>query len=77
MQNSLIISNKYDTFENVKCDELLKKLKKEGWYEVRQRGSHKILNKEGVDQIIVFPYHRGKEIPTGTHRKILKQAGLK
>ncbi len=26
---------------------------------------------------IVFPYHRGKEVPTGTANSILKQAGLK
>lgn len=50
----------------MKCDKLLKRLKKYGWYEDRQKGSHKILKKEGVDQIIVFPYHRGSEVPTGT-----------
>jgi predicted RNA binding protein YcfA (HicA-like mRNA interferase family) len=26
---------------------------------------------------IVLPYHKGKEVPTGTANKILKQAGLK
>ena len=61
----------------MKCDELLKKLRKQGWHEVRQKGSHKILKKSGTDQMIVFPYHRGKEIPTGTCNRILKQAGLK
>ena len=61
----------------MKCDELLRKLKKFGWTEVRQKGSHKILKKDGTDQIIVFPYHKGKEIPTGTCHRILKQAGLK
>ena len=61
----------------MKCDELLKILKKDGWYEVRQKGSHKILKKQGKDETIVFPYHRGKEIPTGTCHRILKQAGLK
>ena len=61
----------------MKCDELLKMLKRQGWYEVRQKGSHKIMKKEGSDQMIVFPYHKGKEIPTGTCTRILKQAGLK
>ena len=61
----------------MKCDELLKKLKKAGWFEVRQKGSHKILRRDGETVTIVFPYHRGKEIPTGTCNRILKQAGLK
>jgi predicted RNA binding protein YcfA (HicA-like mRNA interferase family) len=61
----------------MKCDELFKKLKKNGWKEVRQKGSHKILRKEGNTNTIVFPYHRGKEVPTGTAKSILKQAGLK
>lgn len=61
----------------MKCDELFKLLMKNGWIEVRQNGSHKILRKEGKRRPIVFPYHRGKEIPTGTVNSILKQAGLK
>jgi len=61
----------------MKCDELFKKLKKAGWKEIRQKGSHKILRKEGNVETIVFPYHRGKEVPTGTANRILKQAGLK
>jgi len=62
---------------DMKCDELFKKLKKNGWKEVRQKGSHKILRKDGEKRSIVFPYHRGKEVPTGTANSILKQAGLK
>ena len=48
----------------MKCDELLKILKKNGWYEEQQKGSHKILRNTGSKEAIVFPYHRGKEIPT-------------
>jgi len=61
----------------MKCDELFKKLKKAGWREVRQKGSHKILRNADSDVTIVFPYHKGKEIPTGTCNRIMKQAGLK
>jgi predicted RNA binding protein YcfA (HicA-like mRNA interferase family) len=61
----------------MKCDKLFKLLKDAGWKEIRQKGSHKILSKEGEKNIIVFPYHRGKEVPTGTANRILKQAGLK
>ena len=61
----------------MKCDKLFKILKKNGWKVVRQKGSHKILRKDGFTNTIVFPYHRGKEVPTGTANDILKQAGLK
>jgi len=61
----------------MKCEELFKLLRKAGWKEVRQKGSHKILRKEGEEKLIVLPYHPGKEVPTGTCRQILKQAGLK
>jgi len=61
----------------MKCDALLKLLKKNKWYEVRQKGSHKILRHDENEQTIVLPYHRGKEVPTGIANKILKQAGLK
>ena len=61
----------------MKCDKLFKMLKQHGWREIRQKGSHKILSKDGVDGILVFPYHRGKEVPTGTANRILKQAGIK
>ncbi len=61
----------------MKCDALLKLLKKNRWYEVRQKGSHKILRHDENDETIVLPYHRGKEVPSGTANKILKQAGLK
>ncbi len=61
----------------MKCDELLKMLRKNGWYEDRQKGSHKIMKKQGMKQILVVPYHKGKEVPTGTCHRILNQAGLK
>ena len=61
----------------MKCDELMKILTKDGWYEIRQKGSHKILKKEGNPETIIFPYHKGREVPTGTCNRILKQAGFK
>jgi predicted RNA binding protein YcfA (HicA-like mRNA interferase family) len=56
----------------MKCDELFKILRKAGWKEVRQKGSHKILKKPESEHMIVLPYHRGKEVPTGTCNRILK-----
>lgn len=61
----------------MKCDKLFKMLKNDGWVKIRQKGSHIILRKESSTETIVFPYHKGKEIPTGTANRIMKQAGLK
>jgi predicted RNA binding protein YcfA (HicA-like mRNA interferase family) len=63
--------------ELLKSSELLAKLKKAGWYEVRQTGSHKIPAHTDFIYTITFPYHGSKEMKTGTANSILKQAGLK
>jgi predicted RNA binding protein YcfA (HicA-like mRNA interferase family) len=60
----------------VKSHELYKLLKKHGWIKVRQKGSHIVLKKQGVFEPIIFPFHKGKEVPTGTCKRILKQAGI-
>jgi predicted RNA binding protein YcfA (HicA-like mRNA interferase family) len=57
--------------------ELIKLLEKEGWFFVRQKGSHKVFKKEGVNHIITVPDHAGQDIGKGLLNKILKDAGLK
>ncbi|TWI90698.1 type II toxin-antitoxin system HicA family toxin [Chitinophaga japonensis] len=63
----------------MKCSELLRRLKREGWIIHRSgKGSHKLLihpDKQGVE--IVFPDHGSDEIAKGLASRILKQAGLK
>ncbi len=54
--------------------EVLAKLIRAGFVEVRQTGSHKVLrHPEGRQTYVAM--HPGT-LPTGTFRKILKQAGL-
>lgn len=54
--------------------EVLRRLLKAGFIEVRQSGSHKVLrHKDGRQTYVAM--HPG-DIPSGTFRKILKQAGL-
>lgn len=56
--------------------EMIKYLKKNGFEEVSQNGSHvKLRNKETGKQTIV-PYHN-KPMKKGLEQGILKQAGLK
>jgi len=54
--------------------EVLAKLQRAGFSETRQSGSHKVLRHPDGRQTYVA-MHPG-DIPAGTLRKILKQAGL-
>lgn len=55
--------------------ELLAFLRKAGFAEQRQTGSHVILkNAEG--KTLVVPVHRGKDLPKGLFLRILKDAGF-
>ncbi|MDC1068855.1 type II toxin-antitoxin system HicA family toxin [Candidatus Kapabacteria bacterium] len=59
----------------MKPRELIKKLEKDGFVFIRQKGSHSVYFKKGIGNIIV-PIH-SKDIPTGTLNAILKDSGLK
>jgi predicted RNA binding protein YcfA (HicA-like mRNA interferase family) len=61
----------------MKASELLKKLKQAGWYEIRQTGSHKIMEHPEKKNKLSVPFHKSKEVPTGTANSILKDAGLR
>jgi predicted RNA binding protein YcfA (HicA-like mRNA interferase family) len=49
-------------------------LKKAGFYQKRQEGSHVILRKDDPFTQVVVPLHR--ELDRGTLRAIIKQAGM-
>lgn len=61
----------------MKSSQLLKKLKQAGWHEVRQKGSHIIMEHPEKKDQIVFPNHGSAEMGKGLKMKIKKQAGLK
>ena len=54
--------------------ELLRLLKRNGWYRVKQEGSHLRLRKNGFNDIII-PVHN-KDLPKGLLIALLKQSGL-
>ena len=54
--------------------ELVKLLKKDGWIEIKQEGSHLKIRKSGYNDIII-PIHN-RDMKKGLLNKILKQAGL-
>jgi mRNA interferase HicA len=60
----------------MKSSELFKKLKKDGWFEISQEGSHMKMKHPTKQGTIIFPYHGSKEVPKGLEKAIRKQAGV-
>ena len=60
----------------MKCSELLRILKKDGWYVVSQRGSHLKMKHDEKSGIIIFPNHGSSEMGLGLEKKLRKQAGI-
>jgi predicted RNA binding protein YcfA (HicA-like mRNA interferase family) len=56
--------------------EVIVALKKDGWYEVSQVGSHKQFKHPGKKGLVTVP-HLKRNIPKGTRKSIEKQAGIK
>lgn len=61
----------------MKSSELIRLLKKDGWYAVRQAGSHMMMQHEFKKGQIVVPNHGSSEVGKGLELKIKKDAGLK
>ncbi|WP_322754320.1 type II toxin-antitoxin system HicA family toxin [Frankia sp. Cas3] len=62
-------------FPVVSGAEVVKALEKEGFELVRIRGSHHMMkNPEG--RFTVVPVHQGRDIPPGTLRRLIRDAGM-
>ena len=59
----------------LKSSELVKFLKKKGFIERRQKGSHLILSTENKDRRVTVPMHN-KPLRKGTLASILKEANI-
>ena len=56
---------------------VVQKLKRAGFSEVHQRGSHLYLKSEDGMRVVTVPIHGAKDIPTGTlYNIVIRQAGL-
>jgi predicted RNA binding protein YcfA (HicA-like mRNA interferase family) len=60
----------------MKSSELVRILQKDGWFVVRQTGSHMIMEHSIKKEKIVCPFHSSQEVGKGLATKILKDAGL-
>lgn len=55
--------------------EIIKFLESNGFEKIRSNGSHIILKNMKTNRTTIVPYHK-KDLPIGTEKAILKQAGL-
>lgn len=60
----------------ITAEDLLRALRKVGWYEVRQRASHLRLHHPTQPRLITVPVHQGEIVKPGTLAGILEQAGI-
>jgi predicted RNA binding protein YcfA (HicA-like mRNA interferase family) len=60
-----------------KIQELIARLEADGWYQVRQKGSHRQYHHASKAGTVTVAGKPSVEVPPGTLNSILKQAGLK
>ena len=61
----------------MKSSVLVRLLMRDGWYVVRQSGSHMIMAHPTKKGHVVCPSHGRQEVGKGLEKKIKKDAGLK
>jgi predicted RNA binding protein YcfA (HicA-like mRNA interferase family) len=60
-----------------KVKELIAVLERDGWVQVRQRGSHRQYHHHQKLGTVTVSGKESTEVPAGTLNSVLKQAGLK
>lgn len=51
-------------------------LEQHGFFLVRQRGSHMVMQKKAEDSTVTVPVPNHKELKAGTLRSIIRQSGI-
>src|SRR6185437_10421422 len=60
----------------MKVRELIQLLERNGWKEMRSKGSHRHFKNANRASLVTVPGNDGKELAAGTLNAILKKAGL-
>jgi len=61
----------------MKVREVIRLLEKNGWVDMRSKGSHRQFKHPNLPSVVTVPGNDGKELAPGTLNAILKKAGLK
>ena len=56
--------------------QVVRALQRAGYVLSHVRGSHHYLRKPGATHLVVVPVHGNRDLPKGTLRSVLRQAGL-
>ncbi len=61
----------------MKTKDIIKTIEHDGWYEVRQKGSHRQYKHPFKKGLVTVPVHRlSNDLSQGLEKSILKQAGI-
>ncbi len=60
----------------MKVRDVLRRLQKDGWVKVAQKGSHRQFKHPRKRGRVTVPGKPSDDLPQGTYRSILRQAGL-
>lgn len=60
----------------MKVREVIRKIENDGWVFDSQKGSHRQYKHPSKPGKVTIPGNLGDDVPTGTLRSILRQAGL-
>ena len=60
----------------IDCRQLIRALKRAGFEEQRQRGSHLHMRRASDGKRVTVPIHQGRTVPVGTLRAILRDADV-
>ena len=71
----VIIKYKLILKDAMESRELIKRIQADGWYLIRITGSHHHFKHDDKARLVTVP-HLKKDLPKGTVKNILKQAGL-
>ena len=62
----------------MKVKEIIRLLESDGWFKVRQKGSHQQFKHQTKKGVVTVPKHKmSEDLTKGLENSILKQAGLK
>lgn len=61
----------------MKSSKLLRILQRDGWFIVKQNGSHLTMIHPTKTENLIVPFHGSHEMGKGMEKKLLKKAGLR
>ena len=77
-QEAATVHHEYDSAPMpTKVHDLIARLEADGWFQVRQKGSHRQYHHASKTGTVTVAGKPSVEVPPGTLSSILKQAGLK